>query len=425
MRWYIIRTLLHKEMLRHQANRGGLAMMLLLVCAAMLLAFFGKRDQLATQQLVGGVQVCFVDYWQPSPWIEHLQNHVPPDLQRRVRFRPVDKIPRSPSGRYTYLPGSGAIQVRLPQRTGGPHRVMIWNKGHPAEMAVYEKWFWEETRRFYSGQAAALLGRDKFPRDVYPGGAAADPDGEELWQYTEAQRYFRDRIYAALSESGAGDTVLAVPNLEVSRRQFIGREPTLQDILASGLVLFALFFTCVYLLPSMTCEERERGILLAQALSPASPLEILAAKFLFYPGMGMLLGAVLAGIYRPGVLIALDPVPRLGIHLPFFWLALAASSAAFVGVGLTISSLAKNQRAASLGAMCYLLAVSLLLLICQINMVPFLTNLSVENHTTLMMRSALAGVVNGLNWFGLMCTIVLALFWCGLAVRLFRKYGWQ
>jgi hypothetical protein len=75
--------------------------------------------------------------------------------------------------------------------------------------------------------------------------------------------------------------------------------------------------------------------------------------------------------------------------------------------------------------MCYLLAVSLLLLICQINMVPFLTNLSVENHTTLMMRSALAGVVNGLNWFGLMCTVVLACIWCGLAIRLFRKFGWQ
>jgi hypothetical protein len=34
---------------------------------------------------------------------------------------------------------------------------------------------------------------------------------------------------------------------------------------------------------SLTCEERERGILLAQALSPASAREILAAKFLFYP----------------------------------------------------------------------------------------------------------------------------------------------
>ena len=37
------------------------------------------------------------------------------------------------------------------------------------------------------------------------------------------------------------------------------------------------------------CEERERGVLLAQALSPASPLEIFAAKLLFYPAAGIAL----------------------------------------------------------------------------------------------------------------------------------------
>src|SRR4029077_5007722 len=82
---------------------------------------------------------------------------------------------------------------------------------------------------------------------------------------------------------------------------------------AAGLVMFPLFLFCAYLLPAFTCEEHERGILLAQALSPASPQEILAAKFLFYPGLGMSLAAVLAGIYRPAVLA-----------MPFFWLSLFA-----------------------------------------------------------------------------------------------------
>jgi hypothetical protein len=30
--------------------------------------------------------------------------------------------------------------------------------------------------------------------------------------------------------------------------------------MATALVLFGLFFVCVYLLPSLTCEERERGV---------------------------------------------------------------------------------------------------------------------------------------------------------------------
>ena len=69
--------------------------------------------------------------------------------------------------------------------------------------------------------------------------------------------------------------------------------------IATGMVVFALYFACVYLLPTLNCEERERGVLLAQALSPASPAEILAAKFLFYP-VRHALAATLAAIYdRP------------------------------------------------------------------------------------------------------------------------------
>jgi hypothetical protein len=35
-----------------------------------------------------------------------------------------------------------------------------------------------------------------------------------------------------------------------------------------------------------------------------------------------------------------------------------------MGIGLTIASLARTQRAASIGALCYLLVVGLLLFIC-------------------------------------------------------------
>ena len=56
--------------------------------------------------------------------------------------------------------------------------------------------------------------------------------------------------------------------------------PGLGQIYQGRIAKGILFFVCVYLLPSLTCEERERGVLLAQALSPAAPREILAAKFL-------------------------------------------------------------------------------------------------------------------------------------------------
>src|SRR5207244_12556838 len=106
--------------------------------------------------------------------------------------------------------------------------------------------------------------------------------------------------------------------------------------------------------------ERDRGILLAQALSPASALEILAAKFLFYPVAGMALAALLAGLYDVAVLAR-----------PLFWLAILVASLGSLGIGLTIASLARTQRAASMGALCYMMAVALVLFICQQNNIPF------------------------------------------------------
>ena len=72
-------------------------------------------------------------------------------------------------------------------------------------------------------------------------------------------------------------------------------------MIATALVVFGICFFCVYLLPSMTCEERERGILLAQALSPASTGEIFLAKFLLLPDVGA--RCDLAGIFSRPVLL--------------------------------------------------------------------------------------------------------------------------
>ena len=56
MRWRILKTLLHKEALRHATNRGGLALAGLLVTASLLLAALNpaaEQDKPAT--LVGGI----------------------------------------------------------------------------------------------------------------------------------------------------------------------------------------------------------------------------------------------------------------------------------------------------------------------------------------------------------------------------------
>jgi hypothetical protein len=178
--------------------------------------------------------------------------------------------------------------------------------------------------------------------------------------------------------------------------------------------VFALYFSCVYLLPTLNCEERERGVLLAQALSPASPVELLTAKFVFYPAFGLGLAATLAAIYKPDVLSSL-----------FFWLALVAVGGGFLGIGMTIAAWAKTQRAAFLGGMCYLLSVSMVLLICSTNGIPFLANLAVEYHGPRILHAALGGVVDYTHWYHLGGALALAGAWLFAAGWVFRRRGWQ
>src|SRR4029079_15869011 len=89
MRWYIIKALLVKEWQRHLANRGGIALALLLIAAAVLLSVFAPREAASGTGMVGGVHHCFIDFDRASPLIKHLQENVPPELKEQIKFRQI------------------------------------------------------------------------------------------------------------------------------------------------------------------------------------------------------------------------------------------------------------------------------------------------------------------------------------------------
>lgn len=361
MRWSILRTLLHKEALRHLANRGGIALLLLLVVAALLLSSFGGNGA-GAGGLAPGVRLCYVDYWEEDELIAHLRRHVPADLADHIRFRPAHVATTNGAGTLVYPQGTGAIQLRPGAGRDGAYLVWFWHPGSDAgTLAVYEAWFWREALRFEQARA-----------------------------------------------EGTG-----LPQLQ-SERSGLGGGLDPRSGMATALVLFGLFFVCVYLLPSLTCEERERGVLLAQALSPATPREILAAKFLFYPALGLVLAVLLTATCRPHALAR-----------PFFWLAMVVAAAGAMGVGLTIASLARTQRSASTGALCYTLTVALLLFICQQNRIPALPYLALEYHGPRMLHAALTGSVQAAHWGHLAAAAALAGVWTTIAAFLFRRLGWQ
>lgn len=401
MRWYILKALLQKEFARHLANRGGIALAFLLVAAAVLLSVFAPQEAAAAGTgMVGGVHHCYVDYDKSSPLVEHLKTNVPPELKAQVVFR---EVPPNKIGSLLASPtGTGTIQVGYTGTADKPVlNVYVWHpKESPDALAPYEAWLWKETRRSLAAQVQEVAPKKLPPEPKF--------DSDVPWQLVESHEHLKAQAAAA------GAPANAVPALEVHRAGLAGPVLDFRAAIATGMVVFALYFACVYLLPTLNCEERERGVLLAQALTPASPAELLAAKFLFYPAFGLGLAATLAAIYKPEVLSSL-----------FFWLSLLAVGGGFLGIGMTIAAWAKTQRAAFLGGMCYLLSVSMVLLICATNGIPFLSNLAVEYHGPRILHAALSGTVQHYHWLHLLGALVLAAAWLFAAGWVFRRRGWQ
>lgn len=384
MRWHIIRTLLWKEVLRQLANRGGIVLAALLVVAALLMTHFAKEGGQAGV-LSGGLERCYIDYWRDDAWVKHLRAHVPPEFQRQITFRHM-RAERDDGQPITYPVGTAAIQMRPLTLANGQSSTKIWvwdSDSDGSAIAPYELWFWRESARYFQDQLQAQRKNDALS--------------------TSGLRTLVGPL-AAKSETGL---------VEHERSRLKGGFDMRMSVTA-GLILFALFFSCVYLLPSLMCEEHERGLLLAQALSPASPLEILAAKFLFYPVVGIGLAAILAGITKPPVLANV-----------FFWLVLLVASLGSLGIGLTIACLARTQRTASMGALCYMLVVTLFIFICQQGSIPLVPNIALEYHVPRMLHAVLGDAVTGVHWIHLAAAAVLAVGWNALATILFRERGWQ
>ncbi|MBY0514397.1 MAG: hypothetical protein K2P78_10850, partial [Gemmataceae bacterium] len=253
MRWYILRALLAKEFQRHLANRGGIALALLLVAAAVLLSVFAPQEAAAGGTgMVGGVHHCFVEFDRPTPLVKHLQANVPPDLKEQVRFRELPNPDRVQAVQNAEV-GTGSIQLlqAVPEQSPSGRAtvtVRVWHpKDDPGALAPYEQWLWKEMRRFYAADA-----RKKQPGVEPP----ADPafDANNNWVVLEAHARFQEQA----AKGGAAP----VPDLVIDRRGLGGKVLDFRAAIATGMVVFALYFSCVYLLPTLNCEERERGVLL-------------------------------------------------------------------------------------------------------------------------------------------------------------------
>ena len=409
MRWYIIRALLKKELRRHVANRGGIVLAVLMIVAAVLLSVFNPTTAdsgTAGGDLVGGIHHCYIE--TDSPGLNPtLEKRVPPALRGQILFRV--RSPDSVNALVSDAPGTCCIRINNKVVDGRERlEIAVWHPpGDPGAVAPYEAWLFRTFRELYQDLAKANLdrvGADSNQLTPLP------PQSDDLW----AVRHSFEALDHEITRLASNNPLAQLPVIEIKRAP-IGATPLdFRSAIATAMVVFALYFCCCYLLPTLNCEERERGVLLAQALSPASPAELVIAKFLFYPVAGIVLAAILAGIYNPTVLNTL-----------FFWLALLAMSSGFLGIGMTVSTLAKTQRSAFMGSMCYLMCVSLLLFICSTNGITSLPYLAIEFHGPKILHAAVTQAVEPKHWMHLLATFGLGASWMTVAGWLFRWRGWQ
>src|SRR5229473_1089965 len=430
MRWYIIRTLLYKEWLRHLADRGGFFLAVLLIAATLLLSVFRKTDSKSvgfSSGIKGWNLVWYRDRDNQFPdyfrWLRHLDTHLPPDL--RFREIPDDWVGRDENGERVYDQSMAAIEIQpIANSDGRPARYEVRFRYPGKDASVLgplTRWFWQETFQHFQGsplEVETVEDQTHFPPgesviQIRPSGT--DDLGRPRHKLLFAPSAKNGKPFSTANGNRTVADSSSLSNLiEIEdKRMAIPHSADERSMVATALVMFSMCFFCVYLLPALTCEERERGILLAQALSPASPCEILAAKFLFYPAVGIGLAAVLAGIYNPVVL-----------GRPLFWLVLGITTLGYLGVGMTIASLAHTQRMASMGALSYMLTVGLFLYLTEQLGIPSVRYVALEYYCPRMLHEVMMGSIRPVAWY-LVPSLALACIWSYVAMRVFRKRGWQ
>jgi len=326
----------------------------LLIASAVLLRTFGQ-EQFEPQR----IHTCWIDYWTDGPWIEHLRQHVPSQARDQIRFRHVGDIPTDRHGTLQYGRGEVAIQIRDLPPIDGQRRCKIW--------------FW------YSGRDSSRIG----------------PFEDWLWR--ESTSFIPSAIIETEHSSLQG--------LDV------------RTVATTALVLFAIFFVCVCVMPAITCEEKERGVFAAQALSPARASDAMIAKAALYIPLAACLGLLLT------IIAGEQSNPT------FLVSGAIVSAAAAFGVGLSIAALAPTQRSAGSSAVCYALAATIAVELIQRTGIPVISELMVESQLTTVVGAAYGDELAQQSWRAPAIAAILAGGWVAAGSLLFsrcwRNAGWS
>ncbi len=78
-----------------------------------------------------------------------------------------------------------------------------------------------------------------------------------------------------------------------------------------------------------------------------------------------------------------------------------------------------------MGALAYMFVVTLFIFVCQQIGAGLLANAAMEFHVPRMFHAVLSDAVTIEHWGSVVVMILLSTIWVWVAVKLFRKQGWQ
>ena len=166
---------------------------------------------------------------------------------------------------------------------------------------------------------------------------------------------------------------------------------------------------------SFTSQDRERGTLIALALSPITMSELLQAKILFHLSLSAIGSAAVIAILKPAALSHAS-----------LWATLFLTGLGLCSVGMVIASLSKTQSTASLLALCYMLVGAVVFyLATQFSAFATVKMLSFEHYSFGMVYLSLQRSLPLSRSFDLAPMLLIVVAWLTTATLLFRNRGWR
>jgi hypothetical protein len=366
-RWSIVATLLDKEWQRYRHNWGLLAVVIALVMLGALVSL-SDRLNLAGRN-AGRVDRLLVWHEKGSAWADHLRRSVSSDLGE-VEFQPY---------------GEGLPDLNLNDVPRGTMAVLLTegDEATPEDGRI--------RRVEYQLRDTEQVGVQPF-RD---------------WVSQATRGYFRTR-----------------PSVEDSTRYYndqgglvtrSGRPNTI-PLVITALVIFGLYLCSFNIFITSAGEEREKKITLALLLTPASALEYLAAKALFYVLASLVVAVSIVAMYRTSLLA-----------VPMLWTTVALGSLAYVSIGTVALCLVRRQTTINTLSMLYLIATSVIMILSQVlPLFQVIRFFLVENWLYSQLEHVIAGRTSwGLFIQNQLILFVLVIGWASVAVLMFSTKGIQ